>query len=265
MTETTTPDAAPSARDKWERFLDRMRPERLAGGYGRTDDAIQFYLRIHALLNPDMTVLDYGAGRGNVYTDECRFKRELTLLRGKVREVVGVDIDPEVILNRRLDRALVVGPLEPLPLDGGSIDLIVSNWVLEHIERPEFFAAQVERVLKPGGWFCAKTNHRWGLTSVASSLIPSNLHTGLLDRVQPGRREEDIHATYRRMNTMAAVVRHFPPEKWLNCSYYWKHEPSYHAKSPLLWRIMDAAFGVLPGFFVGTFNIFLQKKPGVPR
>ena len=58
------------------------------------DSTIQFYERINALLQPDFVVLDFGAGRGASHSeDRVRYRRELRNLRGKVREVIGADID----------------------------------------------------------------------------------------------------------------------------------------------------------------------------
>ena len=39
-------------------------PESYAGGFSRVDGTVQFYMRVRALLRPDDTVLDLGAGRG---------------------------------------------------------------------------------------------------------------------------------------------------------------------------------------------------------
>lgn len=44
-------------------------PEIEVGGFTSIDGTIEFYTRISALLNPSMTVLDFGAGRGAALTD----------------------------------------------------------------------------------------------------------------------------------------------------------------------------------------------------
>lgn len=45
-------------------FVERLFPEVSAGGFTRMDGTVEFYTRVNALLRPDMTVLDFGAGRG---------------------------------------------------------------------------------------------------------------------------------------------------------------------------------------------------------
>ena len=52
-------------------------PEVGAGGFTSLDGTIEFYTRINALLDPAMTVLDFGAGRGAALIDsECAYNKE---------------------------------------------------------------------------------------------------------------------------------------------------------------------------------------------
>ena len=48
-------------------LVERMRPEVAAGGFPRDDSTIYFFTRVNALLEPHMTVLDFGAGRGHLF------------------------------------------------------------------------------------------------------------------------------------------------------------------------------------------------------
>src|SRR3954452_7997261 len=85
-------------------------PEINAGGFSRVDSTVDFYTRINALLDHGMTVMDYGAGRGRAAEDPVPFRRRLTTLKGKVRKVVGADVDPVVLTNPLVDEAVVIVP-----------------------------------------------------------------------------------------------------------------------------------------------------------
>jgi hypothetical protein len=101
-------------------------PEIAAGGFSRVDGTGQFWQRIGALIGPDAVVLDFGAGRGaSQKEDPVRFRRALLSLKGRVREVIGADIDPAVETNTALDRAIVLGPDGRLPFPDLSIDVVV--------------------------------------------------------------------------------------------------------------------------------------------
>ena len=53
--------------------------------------------------------------------------------------------------NEALDRAFVITPDGELPIPDQSIDVVVSDFVFEHIQDPARAARELDRVLKPGG------------------------------------------------------------------------------------------------------------------
>jgi SAM-dependent methyltransferase len=129
----------------------RFFPEIEAGGFSRLDGTVQFYQRINALIRPDAVVMDYGAGRGASQTDDpAQFRRHLVTLKGRVRELIGADVDPAVKSNASLDRAILVGPDGRLPLPDASIDVIVSDFTFEHVQDPASVARELDRVLVGG-------------------------------------------------------------------------------------------------------------------
>src|SRR5215831_7869953 len=128
-------------------------PEVGAGGFSRVDSTVQFYQRISALIKPDFVVVDFGAGRGAGYVQDIGgYHAKIRNLRGKVREVIGIDVDAVVEKNPTLDRAIVLRRNESIPLPDAYVDLIISDFTFEHIEEPSKTAAELNRILTPGGW-----------------------------------------------------------------------------------------------------------------
>jgi hypothetical protein len=112
-------------------------PEIFAGGFDRYDGTIQFYQRVNALLRPDFVVVGFGAGRGRIHVDDpIAYRRGLTSLKGKVKEVIGVDVDSAVTTNPAIDRAIVISGSE-FPLPDRSVDLILSDFTFEHLGDPD--------------------------------------------------------------------------------------------------------------------------------
>jgi SAM-dependent methyltransferase len=234
--------------------LGRAFPELQAGGYSRRDGTVEFYSRLRSLINGREIVLDFGAGRGSFMEDPVAMRRDLVLLRGKVAEVIGVDVDPVVLQNASLDSAIVIGASPPYPLEDEQFDMIVSDWTFEHLDEPNVVIKELDRVLRPGGWICARTPYRWGSIGLATNLIPNRRHVPLLKRLQPGRERQDVFPTRYRLNTKTAVARQFGG--WRNCSYLFTPEPAYLATSRpalALGRVIDA---LLPG---PVLMIFVQK------
>jgi SAM-dependent methyltransferase len=252
-----------SLSERRHRNLLRAYPEVEAGGFSSREGWFDFYGRISALIRPDMTVLDYGAGRGSTLatgrTDYCTL---LGKFQGRVVKVIGVDIDPAVLQNPFVDERYVVGVGEPLPLADESIDLIFSDFVLEHVDTPEIFEAEIRRVLKPGGWFCARTPNRWGTTGILVNLVPNRLHAAILRRFTPEREERDVFRTVYKLNTLQRLKRYFPNSVWKHCTYLHSPVPDYVLRSRALMTIFNM-YSSGPRFTGTNLHIFLQKRTPV--
>lgn len=243
-------------------LLNEMRPEVLAGGYARHDGTVQFFGRVNSLLEPGFRVLDFGAGRGAPGDDKCSYRRDLRILRGRVAEVIGVDTDPAVAKNPIIDGYRVITPRQPLPFEARSFDLVLCEWVLEHLDDAEWFAAEMHRVLRPGGWICARTPNKWGLTALAARAIPNSWHKRLLEWIQPSRKTCDVFPTRYRLNTLARIRKLFGNSEWENASYVWYGDPKYHAGSPMVWRLTELWYWLVPQAGATDLFIFLRRKHG---
>lgn len=237
-------------------------PELGAGGFTRCDGTVEFYGRVHALLRPTMTVLDFGAGRGaGPAEDPVPHRRDLRVLRGRAQRVVGADIDPAVMDHPAVDEAIVLdGPGAPLPLDDASFDLIVSDHTFEHVDDPAHVAAELSRVLRPGGWLCARTPNRWGYIGIGARLVPNRQHVRVLRRLQPDRHGHDVFPTRYRLNTRAALRRHFPPDRFDDFSYGFDSEPAYAGGSNVGTWLLRGLPRFTPERFASMWMVFLRRR-----
>lgn len=238
----------------------RKRPELGAGGYARDDSGVQFYLRISSLVKDSSVVLDLGAGRGALMEGAESFPLSLARLRGRVARVYGCDVDPVVMSNRFLDEARLIGADGALPFSDESFDLIFCDWVIEHVEDVNAFVSEIGRVLKPGGWFCARTPNRWGYVAVGARIVPEAMHHAVLKRVWPARQEQDVFPKFYRLNTLRAIGRAFDERAWTNCSYSCASTTTYSGGSALLYTLIDLYQYGLPKTFDTNLMVFVQKK-----
>ena len=243
----------------WD-LLARARPELAAGGFTRDDGTLEFYLRVQALLRPTDVVLDLGAGRGGAAEElSDDFRSAMLRIRGKVARFVGADVDPVVRENPLVDEAVVFDPAEPLPFEDASFDLIVSDWVLEHIPDGAAFAREVGRLLKPGGWFCARTPNKHSYFALAARLVPAALEGRALSAAQKGRGEADVFPKYYRLNTIGAIRAAFPPPGWNAYCYMSSPVPSYHGGRLWLLRALAYYQNVVPDSLKTVMLAFLRK------
>ena len=226
------------------------------GGYSVNDGTIDFYSRINCLLNKDSIVLDFGAGRGAWSEDKSLFRKQTRSLKGKVQKVYACDIDASVNLNQNVDEILTIKNGKVL-IPSESIDILIADYVLEHIENPKEFAKEVDRLLKPGGWFCARTPHKYGLISLIAVVIKNRFHKFVLKFVQPNRNEIDIFPTYYKMNTLREIKKYF--RKYLDKSYIYRSEPTYFFGNKMIY-FLQKFFGIfLIDPLVGNLFIFKKK------
>lgn len=109
----------------------------------------------HAGLRAGQTVLDLGSGAGL----DAFVAREIV---GESGRVIGVDMTPEMVARARENAVrlgvanveFLQGEIEALPLEDASVDVILSNCVLNLVPDKAAAFAEMARVLRPGGHFC---------------------------------------------------------------------------------------------------------------
>jgi SAM-dependent methyltransferase len=238
-----------------------MYPEIGAGGFSHRDCTVAFYGRIDALIEPDMTLLNLGAGRGaNIAEDSSPYRRRLQSFKGRVKKVIGLDVDPVVMENTDLHKAHIIKIGEPYPLADASVDLIVSDHVLEHVANAKEFADELHRVLKPGGWFCARTPVKWGYIGLGARIVPNSLHVRFLTKLQPERKAEDVFPTLYRLNSLTALSKAFPKARWHNYTYGFNGDPGYHANRTVLFKLVEIWGRLMPRSLSAKFHVFMQKR-----
>jgi SAM-dependent methyltransferase len=104
-----------------------------------------------ASLQPGQTVLDLGSGAGL----DCLLAAQKVRASGRV---IGVDMTPEMIERARENAKRVnaenvefrLGYLEELPVESNSVDVVISNCVINLAPDKSKVFAEIVRVLKPG-------------------------------------------------------------------------------------------------------------------
>jgi SAM-dependent methyltransferase len=213
-------------------FRARFYPELPAGGFPRADGGVELFSRVHALLQPESRVLDFGAGRGwAAVADPNPYRRRLADLRGHCESVVGIDADEAVLTNPTLDEAFVVAEGDPLPFDDDSFHLIICDSVFEHLSDPAHATAEMIRVLKPGGWICGRTPNRRGYIALGARIV-----------------------------TRQALEAHFPVEQFEHCTFGINTEPAYVPPSNPAWVLFWAWGKVAPEPLCATWMVFMRKR-----
>ena len=119
--------------------------ELVAGHAAQQVDLVREQIRGFVAPSGAERALDSGTGAGTL----------ALALAPLVREVVGVDIVPELLARARegapANVTFVEGDATKLPFEDGRFDLACTRRTLHHIARPELAVAELVRVTSPGG------------------------------------------------------------------------------------------------------------------
>jgi arsenite methyltransferase len=108
-----------------------------------------------ANIRPGQTVLDLGSGAGI----DAFVARSIV---GETGQVIGLDMTPEMIAKARANAErmgyenvrFVQGDIEKMPVESKSVDVVISNCVLNLVPDKDLAFAEMHRVIRPGGHFC---------------------------------------------------------------------------------------------------------------
>ncbi len=115
------------------------------GGQIKYEHVHRYALCLREVAGRDVLDIACGEGYGSA------------LLAQSARRVVGVDIDAEAVGHARrtyagrANLAFETGSADAIPLQPGSVDVVVSFETIEHHDRHEEMLAEIKRVLRPGG------------------------------------------------------------------------------------------------------------------
>lgn len=241
-------------------FTSRWHPEKAIDGFSAIDGTIMFFTFVRTCCEKSKAkkVLDYGAGRGMFwYEDPSDYRKKLRDLRTTGADITACDIDEAVMNHPCSHRQVKIDQMQKLPFEDDAFDVIVSENTFEHIEDAEFVAGELKRVLRPGGFICARTPNRYGYLRLLSGLVPNNLHAKVLSYVQPERKAEDVFPTVYKMNSPSQIRTLFH-----GCDVYHYHtvgEPSYYFGNELIYAGFKLIHALMPRGLAPAVSFFIRK------
>ena len=205
---------------------------------------------IASRLRPSFVVVDAGCGDTGIIRE----------FKGTFATLIGVDVSEELLKKNIVVDQKILADLEKIPLPDNSADMIVSEFVLEHLEYPEKVFQELYRILKPEGSFILLTPNRFNPVMVTSSILPHFVHDWFRDKIL--KKGEETHETHYRANSFKRVVALLEKAGFVLGRVERAGNPEYVGIAPfLMWpamlfeRVIDnKVMSFLKMYLVGEFR-----------
>lgn len=237
----------------------RFFPESNFGNFSHVDGTIAFYLRAQSLVSQDSVVLDLGCGHGEVSEDTVEIRRQIRSFKGKVKRVIGLDVDSVGIEKPLLDEFRRITDENRWPLGSGEVDMCICDYVLEHIQRSNDFIKDFLRLLRPGNYFCARTSNAWGYVRLVSRLTPNRFHAAIAGAAQDGRRDRGVFPTVYKCNSLQSLRSILRRHGFRYCVQGSEAESNCLTSSTVLYGLRVFFQRTASGFLRNGLVVFAQK------
>lgn len=165
---------------------------------------------------PRLRWLDIGCGRHLIPRWMGGHAEWEAKLVASARLLAGIDPDLAALRDNNSCRFKSKADATALPFADNSFDLVTSNMVFEHVEKPLASLIEIHRVLRPGGRLLLLTPNWLDIVTIAARLVPNRFHPGIVSRVET-RGAADVYPTYFRFNrprTVEACLREAGFKQW---------------------------------------------------
>ena len=172
-------------------------------------------------------IIDRYADNGMYILDVgCGHSEDLEPVYAKTNYTYGIDPDRRSIEKNRIIKNKFIASANELPFEDNFFDLVVSSWVLEHLENPKKVFDEIYRVLKPGGKVIFLTPNTWSYNVWLIRMIPNRLH-GIFTRKLYNRHEVETYPVFYRINSPRKFDKLFSSIGYEKIDVIFNGDPSY--------------------------------------
>jgi SAM-dependent methyltransferase len=227
---------------EFNKYLSKSLGDRLAFAGLRISRIYENDVKSH--MSSNQTILDIGGGK------KCKFIEHKHNFEGI--KIFAVDIsDEELSYNNSVDGKIVADITKSIPVQQGSIDMIVSSSVLEHLKEQEAFVKNAHAALKEGGYFIHAFPGKYALFAIINQIIPHEISQKILFYLFPGKKLTSGFQAYydkccyvkmkKLLETNGFYVEHIECN-YYQSSYFSVFFPAYILS--LIWDMMCFTFSI---------------------
>lgn len=221
----------------WKK-INRIYPKYKTGGY-----FFRKYLKNY--INNNSIILDAGCGNNGIISE----------FKSTTRLIIGIDVNEKLLSENKIVDKKIIADLEHIPLDSNSVDIVISEFVLEHLDNPSLAFKEILRILKPKGAFIFITPNSLNPIMTLSKILPHTFHSLL--RIKLLKKEEETHPTYYRANNYRRLLKLGETTGFYNCEITRAGNPEYLGFCKPLVPVSIFFEKIMDNNFLNIFKMYL--------
>lgn len=156
------------------------------------DGTTEYHRFCESYIQKDTVVLELGSGSKN---------KTSAFLKSVSAKLVGLDVDKGIVENPYLDQAVLYDG-RGFPFKDESFDVVISDYVNEHLENPVAICHEIRRVLVKGGVFIFRTPNVYHYVSMVGKFTPHSVSLMLANSLRDLPEEtREPYLKYYRFNS----------------------------------------------------------------
>jgi len=146
---------------------------------------LRYQMLVDGALDADKAVLELGCGAMSLAEDSLR----------RAKMSAGVDLVLSALQANTVVDYPILANSDHLPFASETFDVVISQWVIEHLPNPGQTFTEIARVLRPGGEIILFTTNANNYIPLLSRLTPDRLQDDILEKVlhRPGHESFPTH------------------------------------------------------------------------
>lgn len=142
----------------------------------------------------DSTLLDIGCGRQSFGEEYYK----------KAKHRIGIDPDQDALRDNNLMDEKFCCTIEKIPNTIRKFDIIIAQWVLEHMQHPDESTQVIGNLCKKNGYFIFMTTNIYSPIIFLSKILPTFLKK-FLRKTLLHIKEEDTYPTVYKINSISKI------------------------------------------------------------
>lgn len=215
---------------------------------GWQDGQAMYCAIVDSLIEKDTKILDIGCGYRNV----------MKTAYSKTNKTYGIDPNKKALAKNKIIKNKIVCQAENLPFPDNFFDLVVSAWVLEHLENPSVVFKEIYRVLKPRGKVIFLTPNAWNYTIWMIRMTPAKFHAFFARKLY-GIQKHDIFPKFYKINSVKRINQTLKPIGFKKVKLYLNGDPTYISFNNFFFKLacfLEDLFDKFPSARVHLIGIY---------